>query len=427
MKHSLRIALALLVIAALGLGMFAMAEGVVEPETIEGIEGLENEVEIEGEDMGELNLALGDLVSEGPEAPATAVYRFIVNETEYQVQQVRDGEAVLLPENPAAPEGMAFEAWVLESGAPLFVDADGNGEIDPVIANVEAQPEVKVWASFKQVEVQPTEEQPANEQPTEGTPEPSPATEGSDSGEGGAVAPEEVVPPAEPITGEEGEEEPTSSVSPDGEPASHGPAGPVSLETVHRTVSQALDAPEGEALGVPEEQPAADEPTDEQPTEGTPEPSPATEGSDSGEGGAAAPEEVVPPAEPITGEEGEGDPTSSVSPDGEPASPKGEAIEVPEEAPAEEAPADEQPTDAAPIANALTYTGEAQALVSAGEGWLYSLDGEAFTADIPTAVDAGEYTVFFKAAEDTGAQALTVTVAKADVVLIPPEALTEGE
>ena len=327
MKHSLRIALALLVIAALGLGMFAMAEGVVEPETIEGIEGLENEVEIEGEDMGELNLALGDLVSEGPEAPATAVYRFIVNETEYQVQQVRDGEAVLLPENPAAPEGMAFEAWVLESGAPLFVDADGNGEIDPVIANVEAQPEVKVWASFKQVEVQPTEEQPANEQPTEGTPEPSPATEGSDSGEGGAVAPEE----------------------------------------------------------------------------------------------------VVPPAEPITGEEGEGDPTSSVSPDGEPASPKGEAIEVPEEAPAEEAPADEQPTDAAPIANALTYTGEAQALVSAGEGWLYSLDGEAFTADIPTAVDAGEYTVFFKAAEDTGAQALTVTVAKADVVLIPPEALTEGE
>ena len=100
---------------------------------------------------------------------------------------------------------------------------------------------------------------------------------------------------------------------------------------------------------------------------------------------------------------------------------------MPEEAPTEEAPADEQPTDAAPIANALTYTGEAQALVSGGEGWLYSLDGEAFTADIPTAVDAGEYTVFFKAAEDAGAQALTVTVAKADVVLIPPEALSEGE
>ena len=52
------------------------------------------------------------------------------------------------------------------------------------------------------------------------------------------------------------------------------------------------------------------------------------------------------------------------------------------------------------------------------------MDGEAFTADIPTAVDAGDYTVYFKAAEDAEAQALTVTVAKADVTLIPPEAMT---
>ena len=52
------------------------------------------------------------------------------------------------------------------------------------------------------------------------------------------------------------------------------------------------------------------------------------------------------------------------------------------------------------------------------------MDGEAYTPDIPTAVDAGEYTVFFKAAEDAEAQAVTVTVAKADVVLIPPEAMS---
>ena len=64
---------------------------------------------------------------------------------------------------------------------------------------------------------------------------------------------------------------------------------------------------------------------------------------------------------------------------------------------------------------------------SAGEGWLFSVDGEAFTADIPVAVDAGDYTVFFKAAEDAEAQALTVTVAKADVVLVPPEAMTGEE
>ena len=98
-----------------------------------------------------------------------------------------------------------------------------------------------------------------------------------------------------------------------------------------------------------------------------------------------------------------------------------------DEQPTDEQPAEEQPADGAPVANALVYTGEAQALVSAGEGWLFSVDGEAFTADIPTAVDAGDYTVFFKAADDAEAQALTVTVAKADVVLVPPEAMTGEE
>ena len=101
-----------------------------------------------------------------------------------------------------------------------------------------------------------------------------------------------------------------------------------------------------------------------------------------------------------------------------------------EEQPAEEAPvaegaAEEQPA-AVPLANALVYTGEAQALVS-GAGWLYSLDGETYSADIPAAVDAGDYTVYYKTAEDAEAQTLTVTVAKADVVLVPPEAMTAEE
>ena len=344
MKRSLNFALALLVIAALALGMFAVAEAPAEPEPIEGIEILDTDVETDETDMDEVGLALGDLVSEGPEAPATVAYRFIVGEADYQVQQVREGEAVLRPEDPAAPEGMTFSAWVLADGAPMFVDADGNGETDPVIAHVDAQGEVKVWASFAQGEEQPTEEQPTEEQPTEEAPaeeqsaeepqKPSPATERSDSGEGGAAAPEEVVSQEEPTTADETEGETTSSDSPDGEPAS----------------------PEGEALSAPEEAPVEEQPT--------------------------------------------------------------------EEAPAEEAPAEEASADDAPIANALTYTGEAQALVTAGEGWLFSMDGEAFTADIPTAVDAGDYTVYFKAAEDAEAQALTVTVAKADVTLIPPEAMT---
>lgn len=217
MKRSLNLALALLVVLALAFAMFAVAETPVAPEPIEEIEMDDTDIEAGGDGetgMGEVSLALGDLVSEGPGAPATVVYRFIVDEAEYRVQQVREGEAVLRPEDPAAPEGMAFAAWVLADGTPLFVDADGDGEADPVIA---------------------------------------------------------------------------------------------------------------------------------------------------------------------------------------------------------------------PVANALVYTGDAQALVSAGEGWLFSVDGEAFTADIPVAVDAGDYTVFFKAADDAEAQALTVTVAKADVVLVPPEAMTGEE
>ena len=85
-----------------------------------------------------------------------------------------------------------------------------------------------------------------------------------------------------------------------------------------------------------------------------------------------------------------------------------------------------------PTAMDLTYTGEPQALVSdPGEGaFLYSLDGENYSAEIPTAINAGEYTVYYKPATDAeeieeaedldATDSLTVTIAKADVTLIPP-------
>ena len=112
-----------------------------------------------------------------------------------------------------------------------------------------------------------------------------------------------------------------------------------------------------------------------------------------------------------------------------------EAAPAEDEGADEAAPAEDEETDEvaspdgasdAPVANALTYTGEVQALVS-GEGFLFSLDGESFSAEAPTAVNAGEYTVYFKAAEDAEAQTLTVVVAKADVVFTPPEAATSEE
>ena len=105
-----------------------------------------------------------------------------------------------------------------------------------------------------------------------------------------------------------------------------------------------------------------------------------------------------------------------------------------EEEPTEEEPTEEEPTEEAsldaesdnlPTANELTYTGEAQALVS-GEGWLYALDGENYSAEPPTAINAGEYIVYYLPADaiDAEPQTLTVTIAKADVVFSAPVAAT---
>ena len=58
------------------------------------------------------------------------------------------------------------------------------------------------------------------------------------------------------------------------------------------------------------------------------------------------------------------------------------------------------PMVTAPTANTLVYTGEAQELVTAGTTTLgtlkYSTDGTNYSADIPTGIAAGNYTVYYK-------------------------------
>lgn len=84
------------------------------------------------------------------------------------------------------------------------------------------------------------------------------------------------------------------------------------------------------------------------------------------------------------------------------------------------------PTVTAPAANALTYNGAEQALVTAGKTtggtMLYRLDDSEWSEQIPTAKNAGEYTVWYKVqgnAEyaDVAEQSLTVTVAKKAVTV----------
>ena len=90
---------------------------------------------------------------------------------------------------------------------------------------------------------------------------------------------------------------------------------------------------------------------------------------------------------------------------------------------------------AAPQANSLTYTGSAQALVTAGTAtggdMMYRLgDSGEFSADIPTGTNAGEYTVYYyvQGDEDHNDTALagpvTVTISKADPKVTAPVPVT---
>ena len=82
----------------------------------------------------------------------------------------------------------------------------------------------------------------------------------------------------------------------------------------------------------------------------------------------------------------------------------------------------------------LTYNGESQALVVAGSALgatvEYKLGVGEWTTDIPTATDAGEYTVIYRAVADAnynvvdGEQQLTVTIVKADAQVTAPTAKT---
>ena len=78
----------------------------------------------------------------------------------------------------------------------------------------------------------------------------------------------------------------------------------------------------------------------------------------------------------------------------------------------------------APTPKELTFTGEAQELINPGEAsggtMQYSLDGTNYSPDIPTGIDVGEYTVYYKVVgdadhSDTEPETVSVTIAEAMV------------
>ncbi len=96
-----------------------------------------------------------------------------------------------------------------------------------------------------------------------------------------------------------------------------------------------------------------------------------------------------------------------------------------------------QPTVTAPEAKTLTYTGSAEALVTEGTvvgGTLqYSLNGTTYSTEIPSGINAGEYTVWYKVIGDgnhnnTDPICITVNIAKVTPVIteVAGTAITYG-
>ena len=91
---------------------------------------------------------------------------------------------------------------------------------------------------------------------------------------------------------------------------------------------------------------------------------------------------------------------------------------------------------AAPAANNLTFSGEAQALVTAGSAsggvMQYSLDNTNWSTEIPTAVNVGTYTVYYKVIgdanhNDTEAQSVSVEIKSKPSPAPEPEPEPEHE
>ena len=401
MKRKVLKAIALMMTVAMPMGlaiteqMPEVPDGELDLSVMESPEGLEidkgegPDVELTEEMPAELDdtgLSLGDLtlVSE-------VTYRFIVDDQAYATQIAQVGEEILCPAAPEAPSGKVFAGWMLANGTPLFVDADEDGKIDPVIVrDYELGTEVCARAEFTDSseteqpaeEAQPTEEQPAEEEKPADAQQPAEEVPTEEQSE------EEVPTEAEPVKGEIDEAGPTGEEPVEEEPVDEEPTGaaPAEEEPVKEEASEQAPA---------EEAPVVEEPVEEEASEQAPaEEAPVVEEPVEEEASEQAPAEEAPAVEEPVEEE------------------------APEQAPVEEA----QTALTQPVANALTYNGEAQPLVNVDGAWLYSLDGETYSEAVPTAVNAGEYTVYYKAAEADEPQVIAVTVAKADAIFTPPVA-----
>lgn len=370
MKKTLCVLLsALLALSLLLTGALAEEEGALL---------LENDaLEVTAQDGDEEVSETEGVLSEAEEEAPVATVCYCNGDELVGTQEVKNGDAFIPPVAPEAPEGQAFDGWYLD-GTKLFENEDA-----PDRATVTADTAyIYVNAAFVEVgeeeadeegsdDQEPVDQEPVDQEPVEQEP-------ADDS-----AADQEPV-DQEPVEQEPVDQEPANQESVDQEPADQEPADqePVDQEPQEPSPLGKVDQPQAEPDEVPgDEQPPTDEQSDETQT----------------------------PADDLPSEEGAATGTEADAPPTD-----------------EQQPATDPAPAAQPAPRALTYNGEPQALLSAADGYLYSLDGETYGDQIPAATNAGEYTVFYKTAEDAEPTALTVVIAKADVILTAPTANTEA-
>ena len=163
MMNMMRRLMALLMAVLIALPSFAFAEDeyAIQTEEDDGIEAgsiePEAEQELPLEDdaflLSEEDCSFQDAESVIDDTSAVVTYWFIVDDTAIAIQEAQEGEEILRPDDPVAPEGRVFAGWFLEDGSQIFADDTSViAHVDPLCL------EINVFARFVATEADEEEE-----------------------------------------------------------------------------------------------------------------------------------------------------------------------------------------------------------------------------------------------------------------------------
>ena len=138
---------------AVALDEAAAANDATEDDTIVSADDVDPEVgEADDAELG------GEDDSTSEDTSAAATYWFLVNDELFSEQAVKDGEALIQPDDPTTPEGSVFVGWFLEDGTQLFTEGAETAMAGDSLVNV--------WARFEDA-AESSEAVPGDEENTD--------------------------------------------------------------------------------------------------------------------------------------------------------------------------------------------------------------------------------------------------------------------